>query len=69
MAILSPRSSNNYDRLENGMGPNRAGTKKWFGWKKFALGAVVLVGMIWFFGPREPRNPLSWGTKDKEIGQ
>lgn len=24
-----------------------------FGWKKFAIGAVVLIGLVWVFGPRK----------------
>ncbi|KIK00305.1 hypothetical protein K443DRAFT_7734 [Laccaria amethystina LaAM-08-1] len=46
MAILSFRSGN-YDRLEGGIGRNRVGGMKRFGWKKFA---VVLVGVVWLFG-------------------
>ncbi|KAF8882906.1 nucleoside phosphatase family-domain-containing protein [Gymnopilus junonius] len=59
MSILSPRSSN-YERLEGGHGPSRTGppTKRlWFGWKKFAVAAVVLIGLVYFFGPRERRLP------------
>jgi len=66
MAIISPRSSD-YERLEGGMGPSRTGGKK-FAWKKFAIGAAVIIGLVWFFGPRAPRS-LSWGSKEKESGE
>ncbi|KAI0667683.1 nucleoside phosphatase family-domain-containing protein [Trametes maxima] len=49
--MFSPRSSN-YDRLEGGMGPSKNGTGRRFAWKKFAIGAVVIVGLVYFFGPR-----------------
>lgn len=32
------------------MGPSRL-TKR-FGWKRFAIGAGVLIGLVWAFGPR-----------------
>lgn len=67
MAILSPRSSN-YDRLEGGMGPSRVGGTKRFAWKKFAVGAVLLVGVVWLFGPRA--HTFSWrgnGYVDLEV--
>ncbi|KAH6893732.1 guanosine-diphosphatase [Coprinopsis sp. MPI-PUGE-AT-0042] len=57
-SMVSPRSGN-YDRLEGGMGPSRTGLpahqRGWrrFGWKKFAIGAAVLIGIVWLFGPRE----------------
>lgn len=55
-SMVSPRSGN-YDRLEGGMGPSRTGAPQrgWrkFGWKKFAIGAAVLIGIVWLFGPRE----------------
>ena len=50
--MFSPRSSN-YERLENGMGPSRIGGGRRFGWKKFAIAAVVVVGLVWAFGPRK----------------
>lgn len=67
MAPISPRSSN-YERLEGGMGPSRTGTKR-FAWKKFAIGAAVLIGLVWFFGPRETRNLTPWTSQDKENGE
>ena len=64
MSVISPRSSN-YERLEGGMGPTRIGVppqpnKGWrrFGWKKFAVGAAVLIFVVWLWGPRESR--LDW---------
>ncbi|KAL0961470.1 hypothetical protein HGRIS_006414 [Hohenbuehelia grisea] len=59
MAILSPRSAN-YERLEGGMGPQRNGVLGRFAWKKFAIAATVLVALVYFFGPREPRNLIKW---------
>ncbi|KAH9912853.1 nucleoside phosphatase family-domain-containing protein [Epithele typhae] len=49
--MFSPRSSN-YERLEGGMGPGRSASGRRFGWKKFALGAVVVIAVVYFFGPR-----------------
>ncbi|KAF9260943.1 hypothetical protein L218DRAFT_871239 [Marasmius fiardii PR-910] len=60
--MLSPRSSN-YERLEGGMGPSNMGHRKRFTWKKFAIGAAVIVGLVWFFGPRENiKKP--WSTAE-----
>ena len=50
--MFSPRSSN-YERLEGGMGPSRSSPGRRFAWKKFAIGAVVLIGLVYFFGPRK----------------
>ncbi|KAJ7575551.1 nucleoside phosphatase family-domain-containing protein [Mycena floridula] len=59
--MISPRSSN-YDRLENGMGPSRLPGKRFaWTWKKFGIGAAVLIALVWFFGPRETR----WSTKEE----
>jgi len=71
MSVISPRSGN-YDRLEGGMGPSRTGPpqKGWrrFGWKKFAIGASLLIFVVWLWGPRESR--IDWqavqsGLKNK----
>ncbi|KAF8157837.1 nucleoside phosphatase family-domain-containing protein [Crassisporium funariophilum] len=63
MAMISPRSSN-YERLEGGMGPTRNGGPRRFAWKKFAMVAIVLIGMVYLFGPRETRS-LPWTSKGK----
>ncbi|KAK7054490.1 Guanosine-diphosphatase [Paramarasmius palmivorus] len=67
MALLSPRSSN-YERLEGGMGPSRLPNKKKFAWKKFAIGAAIIIGLVWLFGPRERREKLStpWSSWDSD---
>ena len=49
-SMFSPRSSN-YERLEGGMGPSRNNVRR-FAWKKFAIGAAVLIGLVYFVGPR-----------------
>ena len=49
--MFSPRSSN-YERLEGGMGPSRNASGRRFAWTKFAIGAVVIIGLVYFFGPR-----------------
>ncbi|KAG1814973.1 nucleoside phosphatase family-domain-containing protein [Suillus variegatus] len=43
-------TSSNYERLEGGFGSGRA--TRMLAWKKFAIGAVVLISVVWFFGPR-----------------
>ncbi|KAF8650978.1 hypothetical protein AX16_004993 [Volvariella volvacea WC 439] len=69
MIIPSPRSAN-YERLEGGHGPSRSnsisspngagpGGKKRFAWKRFAIGAAVLIGLVWLVGPRETRQKLN----------
>ena len=65
MAVLSPRSSN-YDRLEGGMGPSRVGGTKRFAWKKFAVGAALLVAVVWLFGQRA--HTFSWrGNENADL--
>ncbi|KAJ3551128.1 hypothetical protein NM688_g4910 [Phlebia brevispora] len=51
-SLFSPKSSN-YERLEGGMGPSRLNSVRRFGWKKFAIAAVFVVGLVWVFGPRK----------------
>ncbi len=51
-SLFSPRSSN-YERLEGGMGPSKTSGVRRFGWKKFAIGAVLIIGLVWVFGPRK----------------
>ncbi|KAF7364646.1 hypothetical protein MVEN_00334000 [Mycena venus] len=60
MALMSPT----YDRLEAGRPqPGKQGKFKRFAWKKFALGAGVLLALVWLFVPREKRGMSlpSWG--------
>jgi len=66
MSMISPRSSN-YERLEGGHGPSRTGSAKRFGWKKFAIAAVVLIGLVYIFGPRAS-NKLPWKSNVKHPG-
>ena len=60
---ISPRSAN-YERLEGGLGPSRMPAKR-FAWKKFAIGAAAIIGLVWFFGPRESRT-FKWRPQDSE---
>ncbi|KAI0736244.1 nucleoside phosphatase family-domain-containing protein [Fomitopsis betulina] len=49
----SPTSSN-YERLEGGHGVKSVGAAmRLAGWKKFALAGAVIVGLVYFFGPRK----------------
>lgn len=50
--MFSSRSSN-YERLEGGMGPSRLNGMRFSAWKKFAFGAVVIIGLVLVFGPRK----------------
>ncbi|CAE6449542.1 unnamed protein product [Rhizoctonia solani] len=36
---------------------SRGGMRK-FAWKKYAIGAAVIIGMVWMFGPRESRGGM-----------
>jgi guanosine-diphosphatase len=60
---ISPRSSK-YDRLDGGMGPSRMNNKR-IEWKKFALAGAAIIGLVWFFSPRESVKTFSWPS-DKE---
>lgn len=55
---MFPAKNTTYERLEGGMGPGRQGKK--LAWKKIAIGCGVLMGLVWFFGPR--KDALSAGT-------
>lgn len=55
--------SSNYERLESGLGPNRMAKK--FGWKRFAIGAGVLLALVYLFGPRAHKT-LPWKTKPQQ---
>lgn len=48
------------------MGPSRMQGMR-FAWKKFAIGAFCIISVVYFFGPREPRN-LAWGNKT-DVGE
>ncbi|KAG8706480.1 Guanosine-diphosphatase [Ceratobasidium sp. 394] len=37
------------------------GVMRKFAWKKYAIGAAVLIGLVWAFGPRERRENM-WGS-------
>lgn len=62
--MISPRSSN-YERLEGGMGPSRMSNKYRFGWKRIAIAAGVIIGLVWFFSPRETTK-TPWQTENAE---
>ena len=53
MSSILPRVSG-YKRIDEDARPGRVK----FGWKKFAIGAAVLIGMVWLFGPRERREQV-----------
>ena len=60
--MFSGRNSGGYDRLEGGHGPGRHVVGRNFAWKKFAIGAVALITLVYFFGPRE--TPGVFGGKE-----
>ncbi|KAJ7158066.1 hypothetical protein C8R46DRAFT_1110894 [Mycena filopes] len=57
MAPMSPT----YDRLEAGRPPLKP--SKRFAWKKFAMGAGILLVLVWLFVPKEKRqiSMPGWG--------
>ncbi|KAJ6585612.1 nucleoside phosphatase family-domain-containing protein [Mycena capillaripes] len=55
MAPMSPT----YDRLEAGRPQGKQ--YKRFAWKKFAIGAGILLALVWFFVPKERRTIPGWG--------
>jgi len=59
--MFSGRNSGNYERLEGGHGPGRQVVGRGFGWKKFAVGAVAFITLVYLFGPRE--TPAVFGGK------
>ena len=75
MAILSRSpTSNTYDRLEGGglspspsPAPHSAGVKgKWqWTWRRFAVAALLLIGLVWFVGPRARQHEQKWGLPVK----
>jgi len=60
---MAPPRSSSYERLEleGGMGPSRI-QNRFAWWKKFAIAAGCIIGLVWFFGPRRPKD-LGWGRK------
>ena len=48
------------------MGPSRYGSVR-FAWKKFAIGVMCIITVVYIFGPRERRD-LGWG-KLKNAGE
>lgn len=66
--MLSPRTAN-YERIEGGMGPSRGmPPKQRFAWKKIAIGAAVLIGLVYFFGPRE-KSSLPWSDSNSSLDE
>ena len=60
-SILPRTNDARYKRLDmvdkdSGVGPGSARLR--FGWKKFAVGAAVIIGLVWLFGPRERRESV-----------
>ncbi|KAF8754906.1 GDA1/CD39 (nucleoside phosphatase) family [Rhizoctonia solani] len=41
---------------------SRGGMRK-FAWKKYAIGAAIIIGVVWLFGPRESRDGMWNGDK------
>ncbi|KAI0051441.1 hypothetical protein FA95DRAFT_1485505 [Auriscalpium vulgare] len=64
--MISPRSSN-YERLEGGMGPSRNASRT-VPWKKIAIAATVLIGVVWLFSPGDT-SASGWmpKTSDSDI--
>jgi guanosine-diphosphatase len=63
---MLPRANDTrYKRLEvmdkDAAGPR--GSRVRFGWKKFAIGAAVIIGLVWLFGPRERRESIVGSIK------
>ncbi|KAF8685769.1 GDA1/CD39 (nucleoside phosphatase) family [Rhizoctonia solani] len=42
---------------------SRGGMRK-FAWKKYAIGAAIIIGVVWLFGPRESRDGMWDGGHD-----
>ena len=56
--MFSGRNSRDYEQLEGGHGPGRLAARRNFAWKKFAIGAVALITLVYLFGPRETPTVL-----------
>ncbi|KAJ7058842.1 nucleoside phosphatase family-domain-containing protein [Mycena amicta] len=59
MAPMAPMSPI-YDRLEAGRPPPKRSVR--FGWRKFALGASLLLVLVWLFIPKENRHLPGWSS-------
>ncbi|KAK7022336.1 hypothetical protein R3P38DRAFT_1116727 [Favolaschia claudopus] len=71
LSVSSPRArmapmSPTYDRLEAGRPPVKQAKR--FGWKKFAIGAGLLLVLVWLFVPKEKRSISSWTSPTWEPG-
>ena len=55
MSSILPRVHTGYKRVDAEDGRL---TRIRFGWKKFALVAGVVIGLVWLFGPRERRETV-----------
>ncbi|KAF7306283.1 hypothetical protein MIND_00419200 [Mycena indigotica] len=49
-----------YDRLEAGRPPPKQSLR--FGWRKFAIGASLLLVLVWLFVPKERRHLPKWSS-------
>ena len=56
MSSILPRVNTGYKRVD--ADDPRHGTRVRFGWKKFAVAAAVIIGLVWLFGPRERRESV-----------
>ena len=55
---------NGYKRVDDAEGGGKPMRMR-FGWKKFAIAAVVIVALVVVFGPRERRDTVIDTIKDK----
>ncbi|KAF7299581.1 hypothetical protein HMN09_00963400 [Mycena chlorophos] len=58
-------SSPTYDRLEAGRPPQKQSVR--FGWRKFAIGASLLLVLVWLFVPKEKRHLPSWSSSSTKV--
>ena len=57
-SMISPRNSNNYERLEGGLGPSRG--MRNIAWRKIALCLTITVGVLWLLSPSKDS---AWSIK------
>ncbi|KIY44409.1 hypothetical protein FISHEDRAFT_67520 [Fistulina hepatica ATCC 64428] len=66
-----PRGS--YERLETGMGNTKstgASTiRRMSAWKKWGIGACLVIGLVWFFGPTQPTAYVGWTPSSDVYGE